>query len=239
MSGPTGLLLFDVDLTLIRSGGAGLRALRAAFSELFGVADAGAGYRPHGMIDRVILRDLLERHHPGDPPPDAAHRLESAYLTHLERTLAAGPPPVLMPGVPDVIDHFERHTECVLGLLTGNLRRGAQLKLASFPGLFERFATGAFGDDHDHHRHALVDVARTRAATAFGRTFADHEVVVIGDTPRDVDCARRAGVVSVAVAAGDHPREALADADLVVDDLTDPAGLAEALGTVQAARSGA
>jgi len=225
---PGGLFLFDIDLTLIRSGGAGLRSLQAAFMELYEIPNVTQGYSPHGKLDRQIFEDLLAACGLKVTEQTIA-TVEVHYLENLAQQIKGHPAPELMPGVPDVLDFLEAQPGCDLALLTGNLRQGGMIKLSPF-GLGRYFPIGAFASDHSE-RPALVRIARDQALEHYGRTYADREVYVIGDSPRDVDCAQKAGVVSVAVAAGDHDRATLGalGPDLLLDDLCNPQALLDGL----------
>ncbi len=227
-----GLYLFDIDLTLIRSGGVGLRSLRATLDELYEIGGVTEGYMPHGKLDRQIFEDLLLLGGVKVSEQTLA-AVETAYLEILAEEIPGCPGLQLMPGVPDVLDYLERTAGCDLGLLTGNLQQSGMIKLSPF-GLARYFPVGAFGSDGGE-RHALVAVARERAFACYGKSYRDRQVFVIGDSPRDVECARQAGVISVAVAAGDHDRETLAAAgpDLLLADLGDPQALLDGLQELQ------
>ncbi|MFN7979865.1 MAG: haloacid dehalogenase-like hydrolase [Vicinamibacterales bacterium] len=216
------LLLFDIDGTLLLTGGAGKRAMERAFFELFGVADALSGVSMAGRTDRWLAELALTRH----GLDASAERLESfraRYLAALESSIhePGRGHRGLLPGVEPLLDRLALCDQWHLALLTGNYRDGARIKLSHF-GLWNRFAWGAFGDEHAE-RGALARAA-VDAAPAQGVTIADaRHAVVIGDTPFDIACARAAGASVVAVATGGHSREELAahEPDLLVDDLTD------------------
>lgn len=216
------LLLFDIDGTLVLTGGAGKRAMDRAFAEEFGVADAFAGVSMAGRTDRWLAEQALARHGlVASPARLAAFR--ARYLALLERTV--GEPGQgrrgVMPGVPALLDALAAREHMHLALLTGNYADGARIKLSHF-GLWDRFAWGAFGDDHAE-RDALAKAALAEARGR-GVPIADaSRAVVVGDTPFDVACARAAGARVVAVATGGHTVDELraCDPDLVVDDLSD------------------
>jgi phosphoglycolate phosphatase-like HAD superfamily hydrolase len=216
----TTLVLFDVDGTLVVTARAGIRGMNAAFERLHGHPDALAGIPVAGRTDRAILRDAFARF--AIPSTDAAMRaLQDAYLEHLAEELrrplpAEGARFGVLPGVEPLITAMEADPRWVVALLTGNFARGAEIKLGYFD-LWRRFAFGAFGDEHVDRRD-LMPVALARAAAA-GVTPA--RVVVVGDTPLDVDCAHAHRAFAVAVATGSYGVEALTatGADLVVDRL--------------------
>ncbi|QEL13657.1 HAD family hydrolase [Limnoglobus roseus] len=210
-------LLFDIDGTLIRTGGAGKHAMEAALRTAFGVSHIRDEVPYSGRTDPAIGRDLL-RVHGVDPTAENFAKLSTAYLGHLQPSLHANGGEVL-PGVTDLLIHLHGKKRR-MGLLTGNVRAGARHKLSHF-GLWDYFAFGGFGDVH----HDRDDVARA-ALTALKDHSPDYkpaDVWVIGDTPLDVKCARAIGAKVVAVATGWHSLDELAasEADLTLADLSD------------------
>jgi phosphoglycolate phosphatase-like HAD superfamily hydrolase len=219
----TRLVLFDIDGTLIRSGRAGLRGMNAAFQDLHGRAGALDGVSLAGRTDRAIVSDAM-RALGIEPTPEAITALREAYVARLAEEIRKPVPDMgVLPGVDAALAALESQADVGLGLLTGNFVRGAAIKLGHF-GLWPRFGFGAFGDEHADRR-ALVPIAIEAAARATGRRVPASRVMVIGDTPLDVDCARAHGAVSVAVATGPFTREQLADArpDVLVETLEDDA----------------
>ncbi|MEZ5415917.1 MAG: HAD family hydrolase [Vicinamibacterales bacterium] len=223
------LLLFDIDGTLVLTGGAGRRAMELAFLQAFGIADAFAGVPMAGRTDRWLAGQALERH---GLPVTSSHleRFRAGYLEALASSIHEGGQGRrgVMPGVEALLDRLARHEDVRVALLTGNYAEGARIKLEHF-GLWHRFAWGMFGDEHAE-RDALAQAAMA-AAPGHGVSLAHpSHAVVIGDTPFDIACARAAGARVIAVATGGHTREALQACrpDLVLDDLTD-AGAVDAL----------
>ncbi len=216
------LLLFDIDGTLVLTGGAGQRAMAGAFEELFGVADAFADVSMAGRTDRWLVESAFARHGI-DANPESLDRFRARYVALLDTSIAEtgqGRRGVL-PGVVDVLARLQTLERTHLALLTGNYADGARIKLEHF-GLWDRFAWGAFGDDHAE-RDDLARAAMADASTR-GITLADAgHAVVVGDTPFDIACARAAGARVVAVATGGHSLEELRahDPDLVLGDLRD------------------
>jgi phosphoglycolate phosphatase-like HAD superfamily hydrolase len=213
--------LFDIDGTLILSGGAGKAAMERALLSEFGVARLRGGVPFSGRTDRVIARDLLRLHGVADAP-DNWPRLRDAYLRHLPGCLASHQGRVL-PGIDVLLEHLSGRGDVAVGLLTGNIRDGARLKLGHY-NLFHHFAFGGFGDHHLERD----DVAREALAVArqhCNGTAELEEIWVIGDTPLDVSCARAIGAQVVAVATGWHSLAELTAAgpDLLVKDLSDAA----------------
>jgi phosphoglycolate phosphatase-like HAD superfamily hydrolase len=196
------ILLFDIDGTLIRSGGAGKVALHEALRSHFGVHDVIDRVNFAGRTDPGIGVDLL-RLHQLEPSAENLQKLEAAYLGHLPGALQTHQGEVL-PGVVRWLDRF-REAGRPLGLLTGNIRRGAEIKLRHF-GLWDYFNFGGFGDGH----HDRDDVARhcvQETRKHFNQGLEEAEWWVIGDTPLDVKCARAIGARCVGVLTGWHTRE--------------------------------
>jgi phosphoglycolate phosphatase len=210
--------LFDIDGTLLNSGGAGKAAMESALAAEFGVAQVRQGVPYSGRTDRAIGQELLAMHDL-DPTPANWHRLREAYLANLPACLKRHPGKVL-PGIAALLERLGAHGRVAVGLLTGNLREGARLKLAHF-GLFHHFAFGGFGDQHLERD----DVAREalEAAQAYCDGVACERIWVIGDTPLDIRCARAIGARVAAVATGWHSLEELEAErpDLLLADLSD------------------
>lgn len=217
------LVLFDIDGTILRSAGAGRRAITTALAELIGDAGVFARIRFDGKTDPQIVAELLEA--AGHRAPHSEARVQAVcarYVELLEGELASASGMGLMPGFPAILDRLEATAGVVLGLLTGNLERGAALKLSAVGVDPSRFRVGAFGSDSGH-RPDLPAIAASRAAAVFGRVPAGAEVVIIGDTPADVACGSGIGARSVAVATGSYGVEELqaCGADVVFRDLAD------------------
>jgi phosphoglycolate phosphatase-like HAD superfamily hydrolase len=215
--------LFDIDGTLLSSGGAGKAAMEAALREEFGLEAIRVQVPYSGRTDRAIGRDLL-RLHGLEESPRSWQRLRDGYLGRLPECLERHQGRVL-PGIAALLEHLAARDNVAVGLLTGNVRAGARLKLGHY-GLFHHFAFGGFGDEHferdDVAHEALAEVRRHLN----GDVLLDR-IWVIGDTPLDVRCARTIGAKVVAVATGLHPLEELeaADPDLLLADLSDPTPL--------------
>lgn len=205
------LLLFDIDCTLIDTGGAGMEALKQTARELFG-AD-GPELDLAGSTDSGIVRGMLD-HFSSDLSLDAFYEV---YLSKLPSNLDSFAGRVL-PGVDSLLDGAVRSDD-TLGLLTGNIAKGAWEKL-SYYGLSDYFAFGAFGDDH-HDRNLLGPVALDRASQHSEYVYQGENTIVIGDTPKDIACGKAMGAVTLAVATGGFSvAELIAyGADYAVEDL--------------------
>jgi phosphoglycolate phosphatase-like HAD superfamily hydrolase len=191
------ICLFDIDGTLISTGGAGQAAMARAIAS-FGLAPETDDIAFSGRTDREIVRDLFLHHDIADTA-DNVTRFCDEYIRQLAFTLRARPGSVL-PGVRDLIDLLAPRSELVVGLLTGNLRRGAEGKLRHYE-LMDYFAFGAYGDHHldrNHVAHEALAAAREHTQTS----VSPDQVWIIGDTPRDVLCARAIGANVIAVATG-------------------------------------
>jgi phosphoglycolate phosphatase len=222
------LLLFDIDGTLIHSGGAGVRALKSAFKERFGVADNLHGIEIAGMTDSGIVVSILKKNDIPATNENVGAFLDS-YVHFLSRELPRRKGK-LLPGVLDLLEKLKSRPQLVLGLLTGNVSRGARLKLEHY-GVWHFFEFGAFADDHQD-RNRLGSFARARAKEKHGREFSPSQIDVIGDTPRDIACGKAIGARTIAVATGTWSREELAkyQPDFLIDDLSDVEGLIHTLG---------
>jgi phosphoglycolate phosphatase len=222
------LLLFDIDGTLIHSGGAGVRALKSAFKERFGVADDLHGIEIAGMTDSGIVVSILKKNDIPATNENIGGFLDSyVHFLSLELPRRKGK---LLPGVLDLLEKLKSRPQLVLGLLTGNVSRGARLKLEHY-GVWHFFEFGAFADDHQD-RNRLGSFARARAKEKHGREFSPSQIDVIGDTPRDIACGKAIGARTIAVATGTWSREELAkyQPDFLIDDLSNVEGLIHTLG---------
>jgi phosphoglycolate phosphatase len=233
------LILFDIDGTLIRTGGAGVRAMTRAFEATCGVTDALHRVEVAGRTDRLIMSDALALM--GRSLDDSLlAQFRDLYCQYLREELEQlsktegnghghghGLASVkgALPGVRALLDHLEQERKDIdLALLTGNFRVSAEIKLAHYD-LWRYFPWGAFADDAIE-RPDLLPVAISRYHSLTARSIAPSNVIIVGDTPHDVTCARCGGAKVVAVATGNFDRAALTDCepDVVLEDLSDIAG---------------
>ncbi len=214
------VLLFDIDATLLKTGWAGLRALNRVFSRLYGVREATKGIRPAGKTDPLIIREMVGQCRPDLDPDQEIPRVVEVYVEYLAEEVEASPGFQVMPGVPELLERLSRMPQLALGLATGNLEKGAYIKLRR-AGLGSFFSFGGFGSDSEN-RTELVLAAIRRAKEHLKDEVALESVYVIGDTPRDILCGKEAGTRTVAVATGSSGVEELGryDPDHLFEDLS-------------------
>ncbi|MHC4130304.1 MAG: HAD family hydrolase [Planctomycetota bacterium] len=215
------LVLFDIDGTLLLSQGAGTRSMLAAARELFGDHVTLDGVEIAGCMDPLIWNELARVN--GLPDAGANHdRFRQTYHRHLSARLAAGHRVELLPGVRELLDGLGAIDGVTLGLLTGNYPETGRLKIQAAGLDPDLFAVAAWGSD-GQSRSDLPALAMTLYRQRMGRPVDPQNVVVVGDTPHDVACARAHGCRCLAVATGTYSREKLAgcESDLLLDDLTE------------------
>ena len=206
------LFLFDIDGTLIFGHGVGHRSLVRAMQDVFGTAGTHDGYDWRGKTDPRIVRDLMRQ--AGVPEETLAAQLPECfdrYVRYLEESLANGHRIDVLPGIATLLPALAARSDVLVGLLTGNVERGAVAKLRP-TGLLPFFRVGAYGSD-DPDRRRLPSIARERIRVLTGRDIGFADITILGDTPLDVDCARACGARAVAVATGQHSISELAACD--------------------------
>ena len=202
------VLLFDVDGTLVTTGGVGRRALEIAFERSFGRRDACRSFRLDGMTDRAIVRTGMQAI--GVEPTEALiDRVLVDYLLVLGEEVAAAPDATyrVHAGMAETLDRARAQREVAVGLGTGNIREGARIKLERV-GIYDRFPFGGFGCDAED-RTALIRRGAERGAAVLGAPIEECRVVVIGDTPKDVAAATAIGAESIGVGTGSFTAEQL------------------------------
>jgi len=211
------LLLWDIDGTLIRGQGAGRRAMNRAFTELFGVDNAFDDMQMAGGLDLHFVEAVFTRHHIGSSFQD---RYLEAYYQALADEVGGGKT-TLMPGVREVLDRLEKSHGLFHALGTGNMEPGARIKLEVF-GLNSYFPTGGFCEQ-PVARYQLLQAGVRKAGVHYGVEFLPTDVLVIGDTIRDVEAARKLGAKVLAVSTGGNTYEELAamEPDWLVRNLTE------------------
>ena len=195
------VVLFDIDGTLIQSGGAGEKAFGRVCETEFGIPNGAARLQFAGRTDPSIVRDFFQQHDIA-PTVDNFQRFFDRYVFLLHHLLGELNGSVL-PGVHRLIQELSALPRPPLvGLLTGNIRLGAQIKLSHY-GLWDSFRMGGFGDDHED-RNQIATIAHERAGRMIREPLQGDQVLVIGDTPRDIECARAIRARSLAVATGKY-----------------------------------
>lgn len=228
------VVLFDIDGTLLRSDGAGRRAMEAALLAVFGVTGS-ASYRYDGKTDRLIVRESMRAEgFSNDAIDERMDAVLEAYVEGLHANLAGtrgdAPRAYSLPGIPSLLDAIESQDDLVLGLLTGNIVVGAAAKLRAVSIAPDRFRVGAFGSDHED-RPMLPAVARARASALLGYEVPGDRLVIIGDTPADVQCGLGIGARAIAVATGTYGLDELRSHEpcAAFDDLTDTERVMQAI----------
>ena len=224
----THLLLFDIDGTLIASGGAGEYSMRLAVEDMFGEKDGLGGVEIAGRTDHLITQNIFKKFGV-EWTPERATAFLDLYLRHLAEELPRKKGR-LLPGIVELLDALKARPNVAMALLTGNLERGAEIKLSHY-GVWNYFEFGAYADDHAD-RNQLGLFAQARAKERHGVEFPPERIFVLGDTPHDITCGRAIGAKTVAIATGGTPREQLAahQPDFLFDDLSDVAGVLATLG---------
>ena len=212
------LILFDIDGTLIDSGGAGVRSLDLALKDLFCIENGFHGISMAGKTDTQIIKEGIMKH--GLSANGTIDAVIKAYLNYLRREINNDRKHV-KPGIYEVLEELKPLQDLGLGLLTGNIEEGARIKLEPFR-LNEYFPAGAFGSD-DEDRNNLLPIAVKRFEELFQQKIEADNCIIVGDTPRDVECAHIYGAMCIAVATGPYSYDDLieAGADYVVHDLSD------------------
>ena len=223
------LVLFDIDGTLLSAGRAARESVLSALSEVYGWRAAnGHSHDFSGKTDPQIVRELVEADVGREKCDELLERALERYLEEFSRRLSPQAV-VTKPGAVALVSSLTSLPNVTLGLLTGNLERGARMKLEP-PGLNPHFPFGAFGSDSED-RYRLPAIALERARARSGRTFSGKEIVIVGDSVHDILCGRSLGVRSVAVASGPTPAASLAsrEPDALLESFADVAAAVEAI----------
>lgn len=215
------LILFDIDCTLLLTHGAGREATRLAMQEVFGTVSRLDGHYFGGKTDWQTLIELLEEHHYDETRiGEVMHHYEEAMGRHMAAVIGDYRVEAC-PGAHELVARLRARPDTLLGVVTGNVSTVAPVKLRAAGFDPDWFPVGAFGNEAANRDH-LPPLALARAITHYGKPIAPEQVIVIGDTPSDVACARALGAVAVAVATGPCPVDELAAArpDYLLADLT-------------------
>lgn len=215
------LVLFDLDWTLIYTGGAGVRALDYAFERQFGIPQAMKTVSPDGKTDPAICREMIRVLLKREPNAGEVESLCRGYLDRLAVEIPVSPGYRILPGVPQLLEALAQRNDVLMGLGTGNLEEGARIKLAR-AGLMTHFRFGGYGSDAEE-RPVVLKTGVERGEAIANQRFAPKDVVVIGDNIRDVQAGQAIGATTVAVASGPMGVEALArtNPDYLFPDLSD------------------
>lgn len=215
------ILLFDIDGTLLLSGGAGKTALEKAVEELFGFQNAWGGMIPDGKTDPMIIDEILTPLMGAPLPSEAYAKLCDRYHDYFETEISQAEKFHLMPGIEPLLNELSRRPALALGIATGNFKRAAEMKLGR-GGLTGYFAFGGFACDAAA-RAELTRIGYERGKIFCGQEIPPNDVIVIGDTIHDIRAGRSLGAETVAVCTGSTPKAALLaqEPDYLFDDLTD------------------
>lgn len=218
---PRKLLLWDIDGTLISTGHAGEFALKDTMRAMIGGEPDLTGIEIAGRTDRSITMQIL-RKHDIEPKVERVTQFLDSYVEALTRRLPERRPfGSVYSGILPILEEVDRRPDLAQGLVTGNLHRGARLKLEHYD-VFHYFEFGAFADD-GHDRNCLPPLAKARAEARYNVSFSPSSIFIIGDTPHDIACGKAIGARTVGVATGNYTVSQLAEsgADIVFADLSD------------------
>jgi len=223
------LLIFDIDGTLLLTGGTGKIAFERAFQELYGIEDSWGDVVPDGKTDQMIFGEIFKRHFNRLPGPNELKHLFTRYASHFELEIDITPSFRIMPGIPVLLDQLSALSHVTLGIATGNIAEVSRFKLrrANIHPYFRFMGTAS--DSHD--RPTLVKHAIDRGLIHAGPI--DHNsIFIIGDAVADINAAKKNGARSIAVATGSTPKEELADhtPDYLFDDLSDHQAILSIIG---------
>jgi phosphoglycolate phosphatase len=218
-------ILFDIDGTLIHTGGAGRLAMIQAFEEIFGITNGFGGISMAGKTDPLIMQMAFNKHNI-EASEQQINRFKRRYFELLAEYIKKDlPQKQIYAGVVELLENLHSNKQIILGLLTGNWIEGARTKLSYFQ-LNDYFKFGAYGSD-SIDRNKLLPIALARCGECAKHNIKTEQVVVIGDTPHDIACAKVHGARALAVATGRHSVDVLKEkgADLAVQDLSDYRGI--------------
>lgn len=199
------IIFFDIDGTLLASGGAGQQAMEGALIDEFRIQVPFDGVLTAGRTDFGIVTEIFARYDI-EPSEEQRQRFRDAYLDRLPGCLEALSG-LILPGVPELLARLSERDDLTLALLTGNYSKGAWIKLQHF-GLDQYFEFGGFGDRHAD-RNQVAEAARAAAESSLSQPIRGEHCCVVGDTPADIHCARAIGAAAIAVATGVYDREDL------------------------------
>lgn len=210
-------LLFDIDGTLINTGGAGLKAMKTAVSQVLGREDLLTGYSFAGKTDAQIMKDMARAAGQDSRADEISADLKSEYIAHLKQNLKTSDNFKIYPGASELLAHYHSREDFELALLTGNFETGAELKL-EHAGLWHFFKWGAFGNISEERIHLAEHALET--ITQKEESLVPKNIFIIGDTTNDIRCGRAINATTVAFSAGFEPEEKLkaCEPDYLVSD---------------------
>ena len=214
------LLLFDIDGTLITGHGIPKKVAIDVINARFPGFTNGHNVAFNGMTDPLIIKEVLSaNNYPVEIDDPLIDEILDDFMIELARHVNPQAPPSLLPGVKDLLEYCLNKEDVFIGLVTGNIMRGAKIKLSAI-NIYSYFSIGAFGSDH-WNRNALPPIAINRANKYFSKKFKPEAVWIIGDSPKDVECAKANGLKCLAVETGKVDNQVLAKcgADFIVKDL--------------------
>jgi len=215
------LYLFDIDGTLLLTGGAGPRAINSIFIERYDLDGAMDHISPGGKTDPQIIREIFATRLDREVEDAEVDDILREYVPRLRHEIGRSDNFRTMPSIDEAIGFLDSYTDATLSIATGNIQGGARAKLEHI-GMWQRFVGGGFGDDA-RERWGLVATAIDRAREHTPREMSNEEIVVVGDTPRDISAARHCGIMVIAVATGRPNRDELlrCEPDAVFDTLAE------------------
>ncbi len=225
------MILFDVDGTLIRTGGAGIASLNRAFAQSHGIQDAMSVIQPAGKTDPAIIREIYKAKLHRDCAPQEMDALSDAYLAFLAEEIARAANFRVMPGIAEILDRLHAMPDrCLVGLVTGNLERGSRIKLGR-PDLNRFFRFGGFGSDSES-RPELTKIGIARGRSLQKHPSHNKDIYLVGDTPHDIDAGKKAAVTTLAVATGPWKTPDLQphQPDFLFEDFSDTGAFFRAVG---------
>ncbi len=196
------MLLFDIDGTLVRTGGAGNRSLDRAFLACHGIPHAMEGIQPAGKTDPAIIREIFHAKLGRNCSSEELSQICGKYLEILPEEIRTAPHYRLMPGIAEILEKTAVMDTCIVGLVTGNLQRGARIKLERAD-INRFFRFGGYGSDSES-RPELTRIGIENGRRLQKHPSANKDIYLIGDTPFDIDAGKKAGVFTVAVATGPY-----------------------------------
>jgi len=225
------LLLFDIDGTLITGHGIPKKVAINVINRRFPNFKNGNNVSFNGMTDPLIIKEVLAaNNYPIEIDHPIVSEILNEFMVELEKHVNPASPPSLLPGIIDLLEYCISKKDVFIGLVTGNIMRGARIKLSAI-NIYKYFSIGAFGSDH-WNRNELPHLAVSRAEKYFSQKFDPENIWIIGDSPKDVECAKANGLKCLAVETGKISNQVLAEcgADFTVKDLGNLDYLKEILG---------